>query len=64
VGLVLLSPILVLTAVLIKLESRGPAFFCQERMGWMAAVPMIQVPLDAPGCRGDRPGWTVENDPG
>ncbi|MBN1967203.1 MAG: sugar transferase, partial [Anaerolineae bacterium] len=33
IGLVLLSPILTLTAIAIKLESPGPVFFCQERMG-------------------------------
>jgi exopolysaccharide biosynthesis polyprenyl glycosylphosphotransferase len=33
VGLVLLSPIMMLLSVLIKLESEGPVFFTQERMG-------------------------------
>jgi Undecaprenyl-phosphate glucose phosphotransferase len=32
-GLVLLSPIMMLLAILIKLESAGPVFFTQERMG-------------------------------
>jgi len=32
-GLILLSPIMMLLAVLIKLESEGPVFFTQERMG-------------------------------
>src|SRR5215831_2365941 len=32
-GLVLLSPILLLVAVLVKLDSAGPVFFRQERMG-------------------------------
>jgi lipopolysaccharide/colanic/teichoic acid biosynthesis glycosyltransferase len=32
-GLVILSPLLLLTAVLIKLDSRGPVFFKQERFG-------------------------------
>lgn len=31
--LVLLSPLMILTAVLIKLESRGPVFFRQDRIG-------------------------------
>src|SRR5262249_44933228 len=32
-GLLFLSPLLVLSALLIKLDSRGPAFFRQERIG-------------------------------
>jgi len=32
-GLVLLSPFFVVTALLIKLDSKGPVFFCQERIG-------------------------------
>src|SRR4051812_10490909 len=32
-GLLLLAPALVLAALLIKLTSRGPVLFCQERMG-------------------------------
>jgi Undecaprenyl-phosphate glucose phosphotransferase len=33
VGLVLLSPLMMLLAILIKLESAGPVFYTQERMG-------------------------------
>jgi lipopolysaccharide/colanic/teichoic acid biosynthesis glycosyltransferase len=33
VGLLLLSPVFVVIAVLIKLDSRGPVFFRQERVG-------------------------------
>jgi Undecaprenyl-phosphate glucose phosphotransferase len=33
VGLVLFSPIMMLLAMLIKLESQGPVFYTQERMG-------------------------------
>jgi exopolysaccharide biosynthesis polyprenyl glycosylphosphotransferase len=32
-ALVLFSPIFVLTFILIKLEDRGPVFFCQQRVG-------------------------------
>ncbi|PLX15442.1 MAG: hypothetical protein C0601_12985 [Candidatus Muiribacterium halophilum] len=31
--IILFSPIMFITAVLIKLESRGPIFFCQNRLG-------------------------------
>ncbi|WCM14582.1 sugar transferase [Priestia filamentosa] len=33
IGLIVLSPILILTAILIKLESKGPVIFKQERLG-------------------------------
>jgi exopolysaccharide biosynthesis polyprenyl glycosylphosphotransferase len=33
IGLVLLSPIMMLLSILIKLDSAGPVFFTQERMG-------------------------------
>jgi lipopolysaccharide/colanic/teichoic acid biosynthesis glycosyltransferase len=33
-GLVILSPLFLLTAILIKLNSRGPVFFRQERIGY------------------------------
>jgi exopolysaccharide biosynthesis polyprenyl glycosylphosphotransferase len=32
-GLVVISPFLVFIALLVKLESRGPVFYCQERVG-------------------------------
>jgi hypothetical protein len=31
--LVLLSPVILLTAVLIRIDSKGPVFYCQERLG-------------------------------
>ena len=33
IGLVCLSPVLLFTAIMIKLESRGPVIFKQERLG-------------------------------
>jgi exopolysaccharide biosynthesis polyprenyl glycosylphosphotransferase len=33
IALLLLSPLLILVTILIKLDSSGPAFFCQERVG-------------------------------
>jgi Undecaprenyl-phosphate glucose phosphotransferase len=63
-GLVFLSPLLLLTAILIKLDSRGPAFYAQERMGLDGRSFMIykfrSMRTDA---EADGPGWTVENDP-
>ncbi len=31
--IILFSPVMIITAILIKLESRGPVFFCQDRLG-------------------------------
>jgi Undecaprenyl-phosphate glucose phosphotransferase len=63
-GLVFLSPLLLLMAMLIKLDSRGPAFYAQERMGLDGRPFMIfkfrSMRTDA---EANGPGWTVENDP-
>lgn len=43
VGLLLLSPIFLLTIIAIKAEDPGPAFFVQQRVGkWGALFPMIK----------------------
>ena len=34
IGLVILSPLLLIIALLIKLDSKGPVFFCQQRVGF------------------------------
>jgi exopolysaccharide biosynthesis polyprenyl glycosylphosphotransferase len=63
-GLVLLSPLLVLTALAIKLESSGPVFFCQERMGLdghpFSVIKFRSMRQDA---EKSGPGWTQEGDP-
>lgn len=33
IGIILLSPIMLITSIAIKIESKGPAFFIQERVG-------------------------------
>ena len=33
IGLIIVSPVLIISAILIKLDSRGPVFFMQERWG-------------------------------
>jgi lipopolysaccharide/colanic/teichoic acid biosynthesis glycosyltransferase len=33
IGLIILLPIFVITGILIKLDSKGPVFFVQERVG-------------------------------
>lgn len=62
--LVLFSPIMLLTAILIKLDSPGPVFFVQERMGLdarpfrMLKFRSMRVDAEANG-----PGWTTKDDP-
>lgn len=63
-GLVFLSPIMVLLAVLIKLDSEGPVFFPQERMGLdekrFMMIKFRSMRTDAEASSG--PVWTSLND--
>ncbi len=63
-GLVFLSPFMLLIAVAIKLESPGPVFFIQERMG-LDGKPfrMLKFRSMRSDAEKDGPGWTTENDP-
>jgi exopolysaccharide biosynthesis polyprenyl glycosylphosphotransferase len=63
-GLVLLSPLMLLMAVLIKLESPGPVFYVQERMGLDArSFPMLKFRSMRQDAEQNGPGWTRPNDP-
>jgi len=63
-GLVGLSPVMMLVAVLIKLDSQGPVFYVQERMG-LDAKPfnMLKFRSMRKNAEQQGPGWTVEDDP-
>jgi exopolysaccharide biosynthesis polyprenyl glycosylphosphotransferase len=63
-GLVALSPLMLLTALLIRLESPGAVFYTQERMG-MDERPfkMIKFRTMRSDAEHAGPGWTVQNDP-
>jgi exopolysaccharide biosynthesis polyprenyl glycosylphosphotransferase len=64
IGLVLLSPWMLLTAILIKLESPGPVFFCQERAGLDGLpFPVIKFRSMRNDAEHSGPGWTKQNDP-
>ncbi|MCD6289197.1 MAG: undecaprenyl-phosphate glucose phosphotransferase [Anaerolineae bacterium] len=64
VGLVLLSPLMMLTALAIKLESPGPVFYIQERMGLDARpFPMIKFRSMRADAEANGPGWTTPDDP-
>ncbi len=64
IGLVLSLPIAVFTAILIKLESRGPVFYKQERVGKNGRVfnvikfRSMRTDAEADGT----PVWAVDND--
>ena len=64
VGLIVLSPVLMLIAVIIKLDSPGPVFYAQERMG-LDAKPFWCLKFRSMRTDAERhgPGWTTESDP-
>ncbi len=63
-ALVLLSPLMMLTALLIKLESPGPVFYVQERMGLDAKpFPMLKFRSMRADAERQGPGWTTPGDP-
>jgi exopolysaccharide biosynthesis polyprenyl glycosylphosphotransferase len=64
VGLVFFSPLMLLAAIAIKLESPGPVFFVQERMG-LDGKPFLMIKFRSmrQDAEKDGPGWTQENDP-
>jgi exopolysaccharide biosynthesis polyprenyl glycosylphosphotransferase len=61
--LLFLSPMMVLTAILVKLESPGPAFFVQERMGLDARpFKMLKFRSMRQDAEARGPGWTTPHD--
>ncbi len=63
-GLIAISPFFMLVALVIKLESEGPVFYCQKRMG-LDGQPfqMVKFRSMRPDAEKDGPGWTVKDDP-
>jgi exopolysaccharide biosynthesis polyprenyl glycosylphosphotransferase len=63
-ALIFLSPIMLLTAIAIKLESPGPVFFIQERMSLDGKeFQLIKFRSMRTDAEKDGPGWTTNNDP-
>ena len=64
VGLIVLSPLMMLTALMIKLDSKGPVFFVQERMGLDSKpFPLVKFRSMRTDAEVGGPGWTVKDDP-
>ncbi len=63
-GLIFLSPLMLLTAILIRLESPGQVFYAQERMGLDGRpFQMIKFRSMRSDAESHGPGWTVKDDP-
>lgn len=64
-GLIVSSPLILITAILIKLDSRGPVFFSQERVGKKGKIFKIYkfrtMVVDAEEKTG--PVWATSDDP-
>ncbi len=63
IALILFSPIMLLVAIAIKLESPGPVFYVQERMGLDAKpFPTLKFRSMRVDAEQNGPGWTTFND--
>ncbi len=63
VGLVLLSPFMLMAALFVKLDSPGPVFYAQERMGLDARpFKIIKFRTMRQDAEMDGPGWTTPDD--
>ncbi len=63
-ALIFLSPLMLFTAIAIKLESPGPIFFVQPRMSLDGRkFMMIKFRSMRSDAEKDGPGWTTEDDP-
>jgi Undecaprenyl-phosphate glucose phosphotransferase len=62
--LILLSPLMMFVALLVKLESPGPVFYSQERMG-LDARPFMLLKFRSMrrDAEANGPAWTTPNDP-
>jgi len=63
-GLTILSPLMLPMALAIKLDSKGPAFYVQDRMGLDArSFKMLKFRSMRTDAEAGGTGWTVEDDP-
>lgn len=62
-GLMIFSPIMLVVAILVKLDSPGPVFFIQERVG-LDGKPFPMLKFRSMRADAPRAGsWTVKDDP-
>lgn len=65
IGFIILSPIMLILAIFIKLDSKGPSLFRQHRIGRngreFTMLKFRSMSVDSENSNGA--GWTVENDP-
>jgi sugar transferase (PEP-CTERM system associated) len=63
IGLVAVSPLLAISALIIKLESPGPVFYRQERVGLHGKTfKLIKLRSMRSDAEKDGPVWAMEND--
>jgi exopolysaccharide biosynthesis polyprenyl glycosylphosphotransferase len=63
-GLIFLSPFMLLVALAIRLESKGPIFYAQVRTGLDGRpFPVIKFRSMRIDAESSGPGWTVKDDP-
>ncbi len=65
VGMILSVPFILVSAIVIKCESKGPVFYAQERCGRRGKTFRIYKlrTMRTDAEKGDHPGWTVDDDP-
>jgi len=64
IGLIVLSPLLLLVALWVRLDSPGPVLYAQERMGMNGRrFPMLKFRTMRLDAESQGPGWTTADDP-
>ena len=62
-GLIILAPLMLIIALLVKLESRGPVFYRQERVGeYGKCFELIKFRSMYTDAEANGPVWATEND--
>ena len=63
IGLILLSPVILVLSVLIKIDSRGPVFYKQERVGERGKIfKLLKFRSMVENAEANGPVWAEQND--